>query len=245
MYYRDIGQNSQVVIDYFVRNGGAPCPPTANPAEWMLDAIGAAPGSRTGIGWFETWSNSPEYAHVQVHLSKLELDRCQQANLVRTGSAPKEDSASYREFAAPFYEQLCEVQIRVFQQIWRSPTYIYSRAALCGSSALSIGFFLLNPPNTIQGLQNQMFSIFILLILFGQLTQQIMPHFLAQRDLYEAREPLAKINSWKVFMISNIVVELPWNSLMSVLIFLCWYYPIGLYRNTEPTDAVTLRGAEM
>jgi ABC-type multidrug transport system permease subunit len=46
-------------------------------------------------------------------------------------------------------------------------------------------------------------------------------------------------------MISNIVVELPWNSLMAVLIYFCWYYPIGLYRNATPTNAVTERGGLM
>lgn len=46
-------------------------------------------------------------------------------------------------------------------------------------------------------------------------------------------------------MLSNIVVEIPWNTLMAVFIFLCWYYPIGLYRNAEPTGAVHERGALM
>jgi ABC-type multidrug transport system permease subunit len=34
-------------------------------------------------------------------------------------------------------------------------------------------------------------------------------------------------------------------ALMAVFIFLCWYYPIGLYRNAEPSDAVSERGALM
>jgi ABC-type multidrug transport system permease subunit len=90
-----------------------------------------------------------------------------------------------------------------------------------------------------------MFSIFMLFTIFGQLVQQIMPHFVTQRALYEARERPSKAYSWKAFMISNIVVELPWNTLMAILIFFCWYYPIGLYRNAEPTDAVTERGGLM
>ncbi|EER24923.1 multidrug resistance ABC transporter, putative [Coccidioides posadasii C735 delta SOWgp] len=246
VYYGDIGENSQILIDYFVRNGGPPCPPAANPAEWMLDVIGAAPGSHTDIDWYDTWRNSPEYRRVQEHLAKLKLESSQQVGLARTLSDQKrEDKASYREFAAPFGAQLCEVQTRVFQQIWRSPTYIYSKTALCVSSSLFIGFSLFNTPNTIQGLQNQMFAIFMLLTLFGQLIQQIMPHFVAQRALYEARERLSKTYCWKAFMISNIVVELPWNSLMSVLMFICWYYPIGLNHNAEPTDSVTLRGVQM
>ncbi|KAJ5313463.1 uncharacterized protein N7443_000347 [Penicillium atrosanguineum] len=246
VYFGEIGQNSQILIDYFIRNGGPPCPPAANPAEWMLDVIGAAPGSHTDINWFETWVNSPEYARVQEHLAGMKHELSQQANLSRTTLDQKRKyKGHYREFAAPFWAQLREVQIRVFQQIWRSPTYIYSKAALCVLSALFVGFSLFHAPNTIQGLQNQMFGIFMLLTLFGQLIQQIMPHFVAQRALYEVRERPSKTYSWKAFMISNIVVELPWNSLMSVLMFLCWYYPIGLYHNAEPTDAVTLRGTQM
>lgn len=83
----------------------------------------------------------------------------------------------------------------------------------------------------------------MLFTIFGQLVQQIMPHFVTQRSLYEARERPSKTYSWFAFMVSNIVVELPWNSLMAVLIFFCWYYPIGLVKNA--TGAVTERGGLM
>ncbi|KAF2830546.1 hypothetical protein CC86DRAFT_162822 [Ophiobolus disseminans] len=246
VYYGDVGDNSKILVDYFVRNGGPPCPPSANPAEWMLEVIGAAPGSHTDIDWHQTWRDSVEYAEVQRHLAELKSERGQAEALQRTQSAQKrEDKAAYREFAAPFGEQLYATTARVFQQYWRTPAYIYSKTLLCVSSGLFIGFSLYQMPNTQQGLQNQMFSIFMLLTIFGQLVQQIMPHFVTQRSLYEVRERPSKTYSWKAFMISNIVVELPWNSLMAVLIFFCWYYPIGLYRNAEPTDSVALRGFQL
>jgi ATP-binding cassette subfamily G (WHITE) protein 2 (PDR) len=94
-------------------------------------------------------------------------------------------------------------------------------------------------------MQNQLFSIFMLLTIFGNLSQQIMPHFVTQRALYEVRERPSKTYSWKVFILSNIIVEIPWNSLMGVIMFVTWYYPIGLYRNAEPTDAVTERSGLM
>jgi len=90
-----------------------------------------------------------------------------------------------------------------------------------------------------------MFAIFMLFTIFGQLVQQIMPHFVTQRSLYEARERPSKKYSWKAFMLSNIIVELPWNALMAVLIFFCWYYPIGLYKNTYATDSLYSRGGLM
>ncbi|OAG12301.1 putative multidrug resistance ABC transporter [Paraphaeosphaeria sporulosa] len=246
VYFGEVGANSKILIDYFVRQGGPPCPPAANPAEWMLEVIGAAPGSSTDIDWHQAWRNSAEYAAVQEHLAELKYERGQATALERTVSAQKrEDKAAYREFAAPFGQQLREVTVRVFQQYWRTPSYIYSKTALCVLSGLFIGFSLFKTPNTQQGLQNQMFGIFMLMTIFGQLVQQIMPHFVTQRALYEVRERPSKAYSWKAFMIANIVVELPWNTLMAALIFFCWYYPIGLYQNAVESDSVTLRGAQM
>jgi ATP-binding cassette, subfamily G (WHITE), member 2, PDR len=90
-----------------------------------------------------------------------------------------------------------------------------------------------------------MFSVFMLMTIFGNLVNQIMPHFVTQRSLYEVRERPSKAYSWKAFMLANIVVELPWNSLMAVLIFVSYYYPIGLYRNAEPTGAINERSGLM
>jgi ATP-binding cassette subfamily G (WHITE) protein 2 (PDR) len=79
----------------------------------------------------------------------------------------------------------------------------------------------------------------------SNLVPQILPNFVTQRSLYEARERPAKTYSWQVFMLSNILVELPWNALMSLLIFVGWYYPIGFYRNAEPTNELGARGGTM
>jgi ATP-binding cassette, subfamily G (WHITE), member 2, PDR len=241
VYFGDIGENSSVMIDYFVRNGGPPCPPDANPAEWMLQVIGAAPGSFTDVNWFETWRNSPEYQGVHAELDRLKAERPE----IAPPSADKRDKASYREFAAPFWEQFFQVTKRVFQQYWRTPSYIYSKTALCTCAGLFIGFSFFNAPNTLQGLQNQLFAMFMLMTIFGQLVQQIMPHFVTQRSLYEVRERPSKTYSWKAFILSNVLVEMPWNTLMAVLLFVTFYYPVGFYRNAEPTNAVHERGALM
>ncbi|KAH8819211.1 ABC-2 type transporter-domain-containing protein [Xylogone sp. PMI_703] len=244
VYFGEIGENSQVLTQYFERNGAHSCPTEANPAEWMLEVIGAAPGSHTDIDWHQVWRNSPEMAEVHNELARLKEERPHA--LQRTETAQRRmDKASYREFAAPFPQQLYEVSKRVFEQYWRTPSYIYSKALLCVAAALFIGFSFFKAHNSQQGLQNQMFSIFMLMTIFGSLVQQIMPHFVTQRALYEVRERPSKAYSWKAFMLSNIIAELPWNTLMAVLIFLCYYYPIGLYRNAEPTDAVTERGGLM
>ncbi|XXG95294.1 hypothetical protein Hte_001555 [Hypoxylon texense] len=238
VYFGDIGENSKTLTSYFERNGAPPCPPEANPAEWMLDAIGAAPGSSTDVDWFETWRNSPEYQEVHAEFQRLKNEAPEISPLI-------EDKQSYREHAASFPTQLYEVTSRVFQQYWRTPSYIYSKTALCVLVALFIGFVFFRAPNSIQGLQNQMFAIFNLLTVFGQLVQQTMPHFVIQRSLYEVRERPSKVYGWKVFMLSQIIVELPWNTLMAALMYFCWYYPVGLYKNAAEAGQTTERGALM
>ncbi|KAL8846348.1 MAG: hypothetical protein Q9221_008555 [Calogaya cf. arnoldii] len=111
--------------------------------------------------------------------------------------------------------------------------------------ALFIGFSFWRTPNSLQGLQNQMFAVFMLLTIFTNLCQQIMPHFVTQRALYEVRERPSKTYCWQVFMLSNILVEVPWNSLMAVFVFVGWYYPISLRQNAMEADQVAERGALM
>lgn len=238
VYFGDIGENSSTMTSYFERHGAHACPHDANPAEWMLDAIGAAPGSHSDIDWHKTWRESEEYAAVQAELQSLKDNATDQPPAT-------EDGGSYREFAAPFHVQLVEVAHRVFSQYWRTPNYIYSKTALNVLVALFVGFVFYKAPNTMQGMQNQMFAIFQLLTVFGQMVQQTMPHFVVQRDLYEVRERPSKVYSWQVFMLSQIIVEIPWNALMAVLMYFCWYYPVGLQENAAVAGQTTERGALM
>lgn len=81
--------------------------------------------------------------------------------------------------------------------------------------------------------------------IFLQLVQQILPTFLIHRSLYEVRERPSRTYSWQVLMLSNMIGEMLWAIVCAVLIYSCWYYPAGLYRNAEPTDSVAERGILM
>lgn len=53
-----------------------------------------------------------------------------------------------------------------------------------------------------------------------------MPRFVIQRDLYEVRERPSKSYSWAAFLISNVIVEIPYQILLGVVVWACYYYPI-------------------
>lgn len=76
----------------------------------------------------------------------------------------------------------------------------------------------MNMDNTMRGLQNQMFGVFLFLSIFGQISEQLMPVFCDQRTLYEARERPSKSYGWQSFMIANMSVEIAWNSVRNPLV---------------------------
>lgn len=237
MYFGPIGKNSEILTSYFERNGSHPCPPDANPVEWMLGVIGAAPGASTDKDWPVAWDNSPEKAAVKAELAQMEAELSVKPRNI--------DPNAGLEFAVPFSQQFAVCLKHIFQQYWRTPTYIWAKCFLCTASALFVGLTFFMASNSLQGLQNQMFAIFMLLPIYGNLSFQMMPHFVTQRSLYEVRERPSKAYSWKAFMLSNIIVEFSWQTLMTVMPFVSWYYPIGLYRNTEATGTLHERGALM
>lgn len=88
-----------------------------------------------------------------------------------------------------------------------------------------------------------MFATFVIYTVLAFVTYQTMPHFIAQRNVFEARESASRTYSWYVFMLVNIIVELPWTALSAFLMFITWYYPIGMQHNA--VDAMAERGGMM
>jgi ATP-binding cassette subfamily G (WHITE) protein 2 (PDR) len=54
-----------------------------------------------------------------------------------------------------------------------------------------------------------------------------MPLFVTQRSLYEVRERPSKAYDWKVFLIANIVVEIPYQAVLGVLVYVTYYYAVN------------------
>lgn len=234
VYFGELGENCQTLIDYFEKYGAPKCPKEANPAEWMLEVIGAAPGSHAAQDYYQVWRNSTEYQEVNQELSRLE----------ELSSQPMEKTPEdLKPYAASIFKQYVMVTRRVFEQYWRSPAYTYSKVLMSITSSAFNGFVFFKADKSLQGLQNQMFSVFMFLVIFNTLVQQYLPLFVSQRDLYEVRERPSKTFSWVAFIAAQITAEIPWNIFCGTLAFFCWYYPIGLYGNAS--GEVAPRGALM
>lgn len=123
VYFGDLGSNMETLIKYFENKGSISCPKDANPAEWMLEVIGAAPGSHADRNWADVWKESPERIAVREELASMKERLLQQPVSPTT--------AGYGEFATPIWYQFLVCIRRMFQQYYRSPGYLYSKTAMC------------------------------------------------------------------------------------------------------------------
>ncbi len=70
----------------------------------------------------------------------------------------------------------------------------------------------------------------------------MIPRLVSSRALFETRERRSKSYSWTVFLASNVIVELVWQTVASVLVFVAWYYPTGLWKNGDAAIGTAERG---
>ncbi|KAI1770956.1 ABC-2 type transporter-domain-containing protein [Hypoxylon cercidicola] len=229
IYFGDLGQDASTLVSYFEGNGADKCEPDANPADWMLSVSNT---KTDGVDWAQRWSDGPQEKEVLCHLNELMVTS-------KVSLSQQDD----KEYASSWIQQMKIVSKRIFQEYWRSPTYLYSKLALCAGVALFNGLSFQNSPIDIQGLQNLIFSMFLLTQMFGTLDQQIIPRLINGRNLFEARERRSKSYSWTVFLTANILVEFFWQTIGAVLLFIPWYYPTGLWRHSNAALGTSARGA--
>lgn len=169
VYFGDLGNDANTLLSYFERNGAPKCDPQENPAEYMLNVI-----NEKKVDWPATWLNSPECKGVYDELARIKNEMGSQR------ASDQDDASTHTEFAMPLSSQIYYVTERVFAQYWRMPEYIYSKFILGVVSALFISFSFFHADSSQQGLQNVIFSIFMLTAIVSSMVQQIMPRFITQ-----------------------------------------------------------------
>ncbi|KOS21266.1 ATP-binding cassette transporter CGR1 [Escovopsis weberi] len=227
VYFGDVGDNSQTLLGYFEGNGARKCGDAENPAEYMIEIVNEG-ANDTGMDWHSLWRDSPEYRATRAELDRIHAQKLggqQSANREETEKETTEAAVS-TQFAMPLSSQMFAVTARMLRQYWRSPSYIMAKVMLGVSAGLFVGFTFYNAKTTLAGMQNIIFSIFMLASIFTTLVQQIHPVFIAQRDLYEVRERPSKTYSWVAFIVANLFVEIPYQVVTAVLTYACIYFPI-------------------
>lgn len=215
VYFGDIGEDSKVLISYLERNG-AKVPEDANPAEFMLEAIGAGSRKRIGGDWHEKWKNSPEFAETKQEIERLNADAL--AN-------PVPDEGKPQEYATNFMTQLKVVGQRTNTALWRNADYQWTRLFAHIAIGMVTLLTFLRLDNSLESLQYRVFAIFFCTVLPALVLAQIEPQYIMSRMTFN-REASSKMYSSTVFALTQLIAEMPYSVLCAVAFFLLLYYGV-------------------
>lgn len=221
-YAGELGKDSQTLINYFESNGAPRCPRDANPAEWMLEAIGAGNPDYKGQDWGDTWQNSKMYQNQSSDMSQM-IEQ-------RRGVQHSQNIQDDREYAMPLWTQTVTLVKRSFVAYWRTPNYIMGKMILHIFTGLFNTFTFWRLGFASIDMQSRLFSIFMNLTISPPLIQQLQPVFINSRNIFSSRENNAKIYSWFAWTTAAVLVEIPYSLVAGAIYYNCWWWGIGGYR---------------
>ncbi|RKO93102.1 brefeldin A resistance protein [Blyttiomyces helicus] len=224
VYFGDIGKNSRTLLDYFETRGARACAQSENPAEYILQVIGAGTAAVTmKQDWADLWEQSDECHAVDQELASISST----ARLPSAGTV-----GTPREFATGEWFQFIQVYRRMNRSWWRDPEYNLRRflqglfvGALNGISFWQVG-------KSSSDLLLRVFSVFQVLVMGNSLINLAQPMLMKQRQ-YFRREYASKFYGWRPFALSIVLTEMPYLVITSVIVMVTAYWSIGL-----ETDAV-------
>ncbi|KAI8140090.1 ABC-2 type transporter-domain-containing protein [Fennellomyces sp. T-0311] len=221
-YYGPIGDDARTMINYFESNGGPKCAPEANPAEYILQAVGAGTGATTtSDDWAEIWRNSFQAKELDQELENIHK---------LTGVDPKRRTMIY---ATPFWTQLALVCKRLWVVYWRSFSYNIGRITMIVVASLFLGFSYWQLSNNIVDLQNRAFILISTTVMAETLIRAVQPMFLMERS-YFRRDYASRYYGWLPFSISIIMVEIIYVLVLAAIFLCITYWTIG-FASTSAT----------
>ncbi|KAF2071314.1 hypothetical protein CYY_007364 [Polysphondylium violaceum] len=226
VYFGDVGEKSKTLTSYFERNGVRPCTESENPAEYILEAIGAGVHGKTDVDWPAAWKSSQECQLVNQELSNLEN------GIGLPDEWKHSDGTPPREFATGPWYQLWEVYKRMNVIWWRDPFYSFGRFVQAALVGLILGFTYWNLQSSSTDMNQRIFYVFQALILGIMLIFIALPQFFMQREFFR-RDYASKFYSWFPFALSIVVVELPYITITGTIFFVCSYWTAGLDYNAD------------
>jgi ABC-type multidrug transport system permease subunit len=222
IYFGDIGKQSQTLISYFTKHGARSCDATENPAEYILEVIGAGVSGKASSDWPAIWKASSEYQSMQSELENL-----------NTKGGDNMQDLHPREFATSLGYQFIEVYKRLNLVWWRSPFYNIGRLVNGLMIGLVLGFTFWNLNSSSSDLRSRVFILFQSMLVGILLIFATIPVMYTQRE-YFRRDYASKLYSWIPFGFAIVLVEIPYLLLTATTSFFCLYWTAGLHKQSTP-----------
>lgn len=215
-YFGEVGESGRSIFEYFTKYGNRPGNVT-NAADFLIEVVvGGMKDAEHSVDWADVWSKSEE-----AEIVKKEISDIRHKEKPGESAAPEHPSPS-------LYSQIVLLTQRTSRQFWRNPEYPYSRLYASFLHALTNGLTYLQIGNGVTDMQSKAFSCFLILMIVPEFINAISVRFIMNRDLWKAREGPSGIYGWVAFCTAQIVSEIPYAIVGSVVFYIVYYYLVGL-----------------
>ncbi|GAA5814667.1 hypothetical protein MFLAVUS_008166 [Mucor flavus] len=214
-YYGEIGEDSRTMIDYFESNGGPKCSPDANPAEYILEVVGAGTANKATRDWAEIWQESKESKTLDVELDEISRNSINNSTRVA------------QTYATSMSTQFRLVFTRMSIAYWRSPEYNIGRFLNLMFTSLFTGFTYWKLGVSSSDMLYKIFALFGTFIMCFTMIILAQPKFMTER-VYFRREYSSRYYSWFPWSVAAILVELPYIIFFASTFMFGFYWTAGM-----------------
>ncbi|KAF3522607.1 hypothetical protein F2Q69_00048184 [Brassica cretica] len=222
VYYGPLGKHSSKVIDYFERIPGVPkIQKNCNPATWMLDITSKYTEEQLGMDFAQAYKDSTLYKE-----NKLMVEQLSSASV---GS----DALSFpSRFSQTGWGQLKACLWKQHCSYWRNPSHNLTRIVFMFVNSTLCGLLFWQKAKDIKN-QQDLFSIFgsmYTLVIFSGINNcaTVMNFIATERNVFY-RERFARMYSSWAYSFSQVLVEIPYSLLQSLLCTIIVYPMIGYH----------------
>ncbi|RID62357.1 hypothetical protein BRARA_E01435 [Brassica rapa] len=222
VYYGPLGKHSSRVIDYFERIPGVPkIQKNCNPATWMLDITSKYTEEQLGMDFAQAYKDSTLYKENKLVVEKLS-----------SSSLGSEDLSFPSRFSQTGWGQLKACLWKQHCSYWRNPSHNLTRIIFMFLNSTLCGLLFWQKAKDINN-QQDLFSIFgsmYTLVIFSGINNcaTVMNFIATERNVFY-RERFARMYSSWAYSFSQVLVEIPYSLLQSLLCTIIVYPMIGYH----------------
>ncbi|KAI8376931.1 ABC-2 type transporter-domain-containing protein [Blakeslea trispora] len=220
-YFGEIGPDARTMIDYFEQNNGPKCSHDANPAEYILEVVGAGTaGKKNQKDWAKVWEQSKEAKALSDELNEIGRN------------ANKNPTRKARTYSTSYWTQFRLVHGRMALAYWRSPDYNIGRFLNIMFTSLITGFTYWKLGSSSSDMINKIFALFCTFIVAMTLIILAQPAFMTERT-YFRREYASRYYSWLPWGVSAVLVEIPYIFFFAAAFMVGFYWTAGMTNVSE------------
>ena len=233
VFFGDIGPHAAALVDYFENSSTSKQPPRLpagqNPANWMLDVIGAGVHSDEG-GAIAALDFEAQDWHAIWKASKLRADAAAETEFLSHPGNAGEDAieAVRHQPYIGWWSRYYQVQKRYYVMHWRNVPTNLSRLILMIVLGVLLGLIYLQiNRSSFTGVVSFLAVIFLGIAFPASVsTASAFPSFFRQRAVYYRESTIGMYDYW-TFSLGMTVVELPYIFFALIFFVVPFYFMVG------------------